>query len=96
MTTLHIEHRITDLGTWLTAFNSFAEARKNAGVARQRVQQPVGDDRYIVVDLDFADAEAANAFKDFLENVVWQTKELSPGLDGAPSARVQQDVATDS
>jgi hypothetical protein len=92
--TLHIEHRITDLSTWLAAFNNFADARANAGVVRQRVQQPVDDDRYIVVELDFNDPAEARAFKQFLETVVWQTKELSPGLDGVPTARVQQDVAT--
>ena len=94
MASLHIEHRITDLDTWLAAFSGFAEARRDAGVVRERVQQPLGDDRYIVVDLDFEDAERANAFKSFLEDVVWQSTDLSPGLDGAPSARVQQDVAT--
>jgi hypothetical protein len=94
MATLHIEHPITDLSTWLTAFNGFADARKNAGVVRQRVQQPIGDERYIVVDLDFDDPEAAFAFKQFLEDMVWQTKELSPGLDGVPTARVQDDVIT--
>ena len=92
--TLHIEHRITDLSTWLSAFNGFADARANAGVTRQRVQQPIDDDRYIVVDLDFDDQDAAVAFKEFLETVVWQTKDLSPGLDGVPTARVQHDVIT--
>jgi hypothetical protein len=32
MATLHIEHPITDLQTWLGAFGRFAEARTNAGV----------------------------------------------------------------
>ena len=92
--TLHIEHRITDLSTWLAAFDNFADARANAGVVSQRVQQPVDDDRYIVVDLDFENPDAALAFKHFLETVVWQTKDLSPGLDGVPTARVQHDVTT--
>jgi hypothetical protein len=92
MPTLHIEHPITDLVTWLGAFNSFAEARENAGVRAQRVRQPVGDPCYIVVDLEFDDSEAANTFKEFLEGVVWQSKELSPGLDGVPTARVLDDV----
>ena len=92
MATLHIEHPITDLGTWLGAFQSFEEARRGAGVIRERVQQPVDDDRYIVVDLDFTDTTAAEAFKNFLETVVWQSKDLSPGLDGPPTARVQEDV----
>jgi hypothetical protein len=92
MATLLIEHPITDLDTWLGAFNSFAEARKNAGVRRQRVRQPIGDPRYIVVELDFDDAEAAQGFKEFLEGVVWQSTDLSPGLDGTPTARLLEDV----
>lgn len=92
MATLHIEHAITSLDTWVGAFNSFADARANAGVIHQRVQQPVADHGYIVVDLDFADVAAANAFKDFLETVVWQSTDLSPGLAGTPTARVQEDL----
>ena len=92
MVTLHIEHAITDLDTWLGAFNSFADARKNAGVRAERVRQPVSDRRYIVVDLEFDDAESAGAFKEFLEGVVWQSNDLSPGLDGVPTARVLDDV----
>jgi hypothetical protein len=41
MATLHIEHAITDLETWLTAFNGFAEARHGAGVRAERIRQPV-------------------------------------------------------
>ena len=92
MATLHIEHPITDLDTWLGAFNNFAEARKNAGVRSQRVRQPVGEPRFIVVDLEFDDSDAAQSFKEFLETVVWQSKDLSPGLDGTPNARVLDDV----
>jgi hypothetical protein len=92
MATLQIEHSISDLDTWLGAFNNFADARTNAGVRAHRVRQPVGDPTYIVIDLDFDDAEGAHRFKEFLEGVVWQSKELSPGLAGAPSARVLEDV----
>ncbi len=92
MATLHIEHPVTDLDTWVEAFNNFASARENAGVRAQRVRQPVGDARYIVIDLEFDDAEAAHGFKEFLEGVVWQSKDLSPGLDGEPTARVLEDV----
>jgi hypothetical protein len=92
MATLQIEHPITDLDTWLGAFNGFAEARRNAGVRAQRVRQPDGDPRYIVVDLEFDDLEAAQGFKDFLEGVVWRSTDLSPGLDGVPTARVLDDV----
>ena len=88
MATLHIEHPITDLDTWLGAFDQFADARANAGVTAQRVLQPIDDVRYIVVQLDFDTEAAAAAFKEFLETVVWQSRDLSPGLDGVPQARV--------
>jgi hypothetical protein len=90
--TLHIEHAITDLDTWLHAFGRFADARKNAGVVTQRVRQPVDDAKYIVVDLEFETVQAAKAFKEFLESVVWQSRDLSPGLGGVPIARVFEDV----
>ena len=92
MATLLIEHPITNLDTWLGAFNDFADARKNAGVQGQRVRQPIGDPCYIVVELDFDDPEAALGFKEFLEGVVWKSADLSPGLDGVPTARVLEDV----
>lgn len=92
MASLHIEHPITDLDTWIGAFNTFADARQNAGVRAERVRQPVDDSRYIVVDLEFDDSEAAHAFKEFLEGVVWQSTDLSPGLDGVPTALVLEDV----
>jgi hypothetical protein len=93
MATLHIEHPISDLSTWLAAFNRFADARREAGVTMQRVHQPVDDDRYIVVQLDFAEVEAATRFKGFLETVVWATPENSPGLAGTPQARVLSPVS---
>lgn len=88
MATLHIEHAITDLPTWLGAFERFAEARAGAGVRQTRVHQPVDDDRYIYVQLDFDDEEAATAFLGFLRSVVWASPEASPGLGGSPTGRV--------
>ena len=93
MPTLHIEHPISDLGTWLGAFNQFADARSKAGVTAQRVHQPVDDDNYIVVQLDFDTVDAAEQFKTFLESVVWQSPDLSPGLAGTPSARVLREAS---
>ena len=94
MATLHIEHAITDLSTWLGAFGLFQEARQKAGVRAQRVFQPVDDDKYIYIDLDFDSVEQAAAFQRFLENKVWASSEASPGLGGAPRARVLTDVDT--
>ncbi len=92
MATLHIEHAITDLSTWLTAFARFGEARAGAGVRGTRISQPVDDDHYIYVQLDFDDVDAATAFLGFLRTVVWASPEASPGLDGAPTGRVLEEV----
>lgn len=96
MVTLHIEHSISDLGTWLTAFARFAEARQKSGVCAQHVYQPVEDDKYIVVDLDFAALEDAVRFKKFLESNVWSSRDASPGLTGTPRVHILQRVATDN
>ena len=93
MPSLHIEHPITDLSTWLAAFNRFQEARAKAGVRSARVHQPVDDDRFIYVDLDFDTVAEAARFKEFLETNVWSSSEASPGLAGAPIARVLTEVA---
>ncbi len=94
MATLHIEHPITDLQIWLGAFTRFEEARKRAGVRAQRVRQPVDDDKYIYVALDFDSVEEAAAFKTFLETTVWDSADASPALVGTPTARVLTEVST--
>ncbi len=93
MPTLHIEHPITDLDTWLSAFNAFADARRGAGVQAERIQQPVGDPKYIVVDLDFATAEQASGFLSFLQEQVWAIPERAPALAGSPKTMILEPVA---
>ena len=94
MATLHIEHAITDLDTWLGAFARFEQARKKAGVRSQAVHQPTDDDKYIYIRLEFDDEAQANAFKRFLETQVWSSRDASPGLGGTPRARVLTPVST--
>ena len=94
MATLHIEHPISDLETWLGAFNRFEDARTKAGVRSQRVHQPVDDDKYIFVTLDFDSVAEATAFKSFLESTVWAAAEASPALAGTSKARILTEVAT--
>jgi len=94
MATLHIEHAISDLDTWLGAFGRGAEARTNAGVKAQRIHQPIDDDKYIYVELDFEGIEQAEAFKNFLETKIWSSPDASPALEGPPRARVLTEVST--
>jgi len=84
MPTLHIEHAISDIVTWRATFDRFADARADAGVLEARVQSPVDDAHYVVIDLDFATTSAAEAFERFLRESVWSSPGSSPALAGTP------------
>jgi hypothetical protein len=93
MASLHIEHSITDLDTWLQTFNAFAAARRRGGVLEERIAQPVDDPRYIVTDLTFEPVSAAEDFRSFLVERVWSSSESAPALVGSPRAVVLHPVA---
>jgi hypothetical protein len=88
MAVLHIEHSISDLDVWLSAFAEFADRRRAAGVRHERVCRPIDDPHYVVVDLDFDQTEQAEAFLGFLHQAVWSTPANSPALVGRPTGRV--------
>ena len=88
MATLHIEHPISDFDTWNTAFARFASARRQAGVRDRRIQRPVGDPAYVVVDLDFDTVGEAERFLGFLRANVWAVTDNSPALAGEPQTRI--------
>ena len=98
MATLHIEHPITDFGTWKAAFDRFAEAREKSGVRGHRILRPVDDAHYVVVDLDFQTVGEAERFLDFLRTRVWSSSQNAPALAGAPQTRILEpaDVASKS
>lgn len=95
MTTLHIEHAISDFAQWLTAFQRFADARAQAGVRAHRVQRPVDDPNYVVIDLDFDTVEDAQRFLGFLQTRVWSSPQNAPALVGAPQTKVLQSAPTE-
>jgi len=91
--TLHIEHPISDLETWLAAFDRFADRRVAAGVTAERIWQPAGDRHQIVLDLDFDSADQASSFLHFLKTQVWTTPDNAPALAGAPRTTILDAVA---
>ena len=93
MVTLHIEHPITDYPTWRSAFDRFAPIRARSGVRDFRIQQPVDDPHYVVLDLDFATTAEAEGFLAFLRSEVWTSAENAPALAGTPEAKVLADAA---
>jgi hypothetical protein len=92
MHTLHIEHAISDLPTWQGAFARFAETRTASGVVHEMIRQPVDDDRYVVIDLDFATEEEAVGFLEILRTRVWSVPDNSPALVGSPTTRILRAV----
>ena len=60
----------------------------------ERIQQPVDNPGYIVVDLDFATADEASAFLGFLTEQVWAIPDNAPALAGTPNTMILEDVAT--
>jgi len=94
MATLHIEHPVTDFDTWKAAFDRFAERRERAGVRGCRILRPVGDNHYVVVDLDFQTRGEAEAFLGFLRTSVWTSAERAPALAGSPQTKILEPVNT--
>lgn len=88
MTTLHIEHAIVDFDLWNSAFDRFAEFRVKAGVRSQRVQRPVDDPQYVVIDLEFDTVGEAAKFLVFLREKVWSSPENAPALIGTPQIKI--------
>ena len=88
MHTLQIEHGIKDVGMWLAAYKSDPLGRAASGVVAERVYRPVGDEHYVVLDLDFVTQGAAEQFLDRQKSRVWSTTAASPALAGGPETRV--------
>lgn len=90
MSTLLIEHSISDFDTWHAAFGRFAAQRQKGGVIGERIMQPVDDAHYVLIDLEFSTVEQARRFQHFLETQVWSDPASSPALAGIPRARIVQ------
>lgn len=62
MPTVQIEHAVPDFGAWKAAFDRDPAGRAASGVRRYRIYRPLGDEHYAIVELDFDDVPAAEAF----------------------------------
>jgi hypothetical protein len=90
--TLRIEHAISDFDTWREAFERAAPFREQSGVRCYRIQRPVDDPNYLMIDLDFDDVAGAEALLAILRERIWASPENSPGLAGQPNARIVDTV----
>ena len=87
--TVQIEHPIRDLESWRAAFDSDPVGRKQAGVRRYRVMRPVNDVNRVVIELEFDNTAAAEAFLAAMRKV-WNRVEGT--LITGPAARILETV----
>jgi len=89
MATLRIEHAVPDFAAWKRTFDAYAGHRDRGGVRAHRVMRPVDDPGFSMIDLEFDDVAAAQAFLGMLQ-------ELWRRVDGtivvAPRARIVETV----
>ena len=86
MPTLQIEHGVRDYEAWKTAFDSDPVGREAGGVRSYRILRPADDPRYVIVDLEFATIEEAEAFRRKLRQM-WDDVDTRLGLE-SPRARI--------
>lgn len=89
MHVLRIEHAVPDFAAWKAVFDNDPIGREQGGVRGYRISRPVEDRNYVLIDLDFDGASAAEAF-------LAQLRELWARVQGSlmenPQARITEVV----
>jgi quinol monooxygenase YgiN len=62
MTTVHVENSVRDFDTWKANFDKYERFRAEEGVRRYRVSRGVTEPNEVIIDLEFDDHAAAQAF----------------------------------
>jgi hypothetical protein len=92
MPTLQIEHGVRDFDSWKAAFDEDPVGREAGGVRSYRILRPADDPRFVMVDLEFATIEEAEAFRRKLRQL-WDDIDARLGLE-SPRARIVDVVET--
>ncbi|HCT81702.1 MAG TPA: hypothetical protein DGG94_09380 [Micromonosporaceae bacterium] len=94
MSTLHVEHKVTDFNAWKKVFDADPAERKKNGVRSYRVNRAVDDPNYIMMDLEFDSTDTAKAFLGKLRKV-WQTPQAAAQIgEGTPQVHIAETVET--
>ena len=70
MTTVHIENTVQDFDTWQANFDKYERFRAEQGVRSYRVSRRVAEPNEVLIDLEFGDQTAAQAFLPKLEQIM--------------------------
>jgi hypothetical protein len=91
MTILQIEHQVPSYEGWKKAFDSDPIDRKKSGVKRFRIYRPADQPNYVVIDLEFDNAENAQNTLAALKNL-WGKVEGTVMMN--PKTRILEVVDT--
>jgi hypothetical protein len=91
---LRIEYPIPDYGAWKAAFDRDLLDREGSGVSRYRVLRPTDDPSYVLIDLEFDEAERAEAYLAALRRQFYSSRDASPALGGGPRTRIVEVAET--
>ncbi len=95
---VQIEHPVPNFDAWKQAFDSDPVGRERSGVRRYQVLRPIDNPNYVMIDLDFDSARAAEAFLAAMREVwramreVWRSPKAAPALAGSPQTRIVEVV----
>jgi hypothetical protein len=87
---LRIEHAVPDYDAWKEAFDDDPLDREGSGVLRHRVMRSVDDPNYLLIDLEFENADRAQAMLGKLREL-WGRVEVMRD----PTARIVETVESE-
>jgi hypothetical protein len=87
MTTLHIEHPITEFATWKASFDRYEGLRREFRVRTYEVHQMVDDPAYVMIRLELDSVEDANLLLSRLRDL-WANRGATPSLRGTPRVAI--------
>jgi quinol monooxygenase YgiN len=70
MTTVHVQNKVRDFDAWKANFDKYERFRADQGVQAYRVSRGVAEPNTVIVDLDFSDEAAAEAFLPKLADIM--------------------------
>jgi hypothetical protein len=70
MTTVHIENTVQDFDAWKANFDKYERFRAEQEVQSYRVSRGITEPNEVLVDLEFSDDTAAQAFLPKLEQIM--------------------------
>ncbi len=89
---VRIEHAVAGFDAWKRAFESDPVGRQKSGVRRYRILRPKDDPNFVMVDLEFDNANDAENFRSGMQNL-WNSPEAQRVMQN-PQLRIVELVET--